>query len=63
MGGWLELFYNPDWTLDPAIFDYKMTVINPDYWKPYLATGWEFPTHPLWSSISAMMSTGRTLHQ
>jgi peptide/nickel transport system substrate-binding protein len=42
MGGWLELFYNPDWTLDPAIFDYKMTVINPDYWKPYLATGWEF---------------------
>ena len=42
MGGWLELFYNPNWTLDPAIFDYKLTVLNPDYWKPFLATGWEF---------------------
>jgi peptide/nickel transport system substrate-binding protein len=41
-GGWLEMFYNPDWTLNPSIFDYKLTVLNPDYWKPFLATSWEF---------------------
>ena len=42
MGGWMEMFYNTDWTLNPSIFDYKLTVIDPDYYKPLMATGWEF---------------------
>jgi len=42
MGGWMELFYNIDWTLSPTIFDYKLTIINPDYYTPHLATSWEF---------------------
>jgi peptide/nickel transport system substrate-binding protein len=42
MGGWLEMFYNIDWTLNPVIFDYKLTIINPDYYTPHLATSWEF---------------------
>ena len=64
MGAWLEMFYTPDWTLDPAIFDYKLTVLNPDYWKPLLGTSWEFsnPTtfvvhlrHDIyWQNISPM---------
>jgi peptide/nickel transport system substrate-binding protein len=42
MGGWLELFYDTDWTLSPAVFDYKLTILNPAYYTPHLATGWEF---------------------
>ena len=42
MGGWLELFYDTDWTLNPSIFDYKLTILNPNYYTPHLATGWEF---------------------
>ncbi len=64
MGAWLEMFYNPDWTLNPAIFDYKLTVLDPDYWQPFLATSWSFssPTtlvvnlrHDIyWQNISPM---------
>ena len=43
MGGWLKLFYDTDWTLNPSIFDYKLTICNPNYYTPHPATGWEFP--------------------
>ena len=64
MGGWLELFYDTDWTLNPTIFDYKLTILNPNYYTPHMATGWEFSAArpPLWS-ICDMMSTGRTLRR
>ncbi len=42
MGGWLEMFYDTDWTLSPAVFDYKLTILNPAYYTPHLATTWEF---------------------
>jgi peptide/nickel transport system substrate-binding protein len=42
MGGWMEMFYDTDWTLNPSIFDFKLTIINPDYYTPHMATGWEF---------------------
>jgi peptide/nickel transport system substrate-binding protein len=39
--GWLERLLAEDWTLDPAIFDYKL--ISPHrYLKGHLAESWEF---------------------
>jgi len=42
MGGWLEMFYDTDWTLNPSIFDYKLTILDPNYYRPHMATSWEF---------------------
>lgn len=39
--GWLERLHAEDWTLDPAVFDYKL--ISPhQYLKGSLAESWEF---------------------
>ena len=39
--GWLERLHAEDWTLDPAVFDYKL--ISPhQYLKGNLAESWEF---------------------
>ncbi|MGP8080608.1 MAG: ABC transporter substrate-binding protein [Dehalococcoidales bacterium] len=39
--GWLERLHAEDWTLDPAVFDYKL--ISPhNYLKGNLAESWEF---------------------
>jgi peptide/nickel transport system substrate-binding protein len=42
MGGYMETLFKPDWTLDPAIFDYKMTILDAAYVKGRLALTWEF---------------------
>jgi peptide/nickel transport system substrate-binding protein len=42
MGGWMETLFEPDWTLDPAVFDYKLTILDPKFVKGRLAESWEF---------------------
>jgi hypothetical protein len=60
MGGWMETLFEPDWTLDPAVFDYKLTILDPKFVKGRLAESWEFSDRALWSSTSVRASTGRT---
>ena len=43
MQGWLEKLHADDWTLDPAIFDYKIMFRPPEYVKGSLAESWEMP--------------------
>jgi len=42
MGAWLEILNKHDWTLNPAVFDYKLTILNNDYVLPNLPASWEF---------------------
>jgi peptide/nickel transport system substrate-binding protein len=42
MGGWMETLFEPDWTLNPSVFDYKLTILDPKYVKGRLAESWEF---------------------
>jgi peptide/nickel transport system substrate-binding protein len=42
-GGWMERLICDDWTLDPAIWDYKMAWHPSKYMKGRLAESWEFP--------------------
>ena len=39
---WMEQPTAPDWTLDPAIYDYTNGYTPPNYYVGFLATGWEF---------------------
>ena len=39
---WLEKLHTDDWTLNPAVFDYKMCWRPPQYLKGQLAESWEF---------------------
>jgi peptide/nickel transport system substrate-binding protein len=39
--GWLERLHAEDWTLDPAVFDYKI-VAPSQYLRGHLAESWEF---------------------
>jgi len=41
-GGWLERLVSDDWTLDPAIWDYKLAWHPVKYMKGQLAESWEF---------------------
>ena len=40
--GWLEQLFTVDWTLDPAVFDYKMSYRSNEYVKGNLVETWEF---------------------
>jgi peptide/nickel transport system substrate-binding protein len=40
---WMESMGGPDWTLDPASFDYKIFLRPNQYRKGQLAESWEFP--------------------
>jgi len=42
MTAWLERLVADDWTLDPAVFDYKPLWRPSQYLKGQLAEGWEF---------------------
>ena len=42
MSGWLETLYGDDWTIDPAVFDYKTSFRPNEYLKGCLAESWEF---------------------
>ena len=42
-GGWLERLVSDDWTLDPAIWDFKTPWQPAKYMKGQLAESWEFP--------------------
>jgi peptide/nickel transport system substrate-binding protein len=42
-GGWMERLISDDWTLDPAIWNYKMAWHPSKYMKGQLAESWEFP--------------------
>jgi len=39
---WLEKLHTDDWTLDPAVFDYKMSFRPNQYVKGHLVKSWEF---------------------
>ena len=47
MTAWMERLVADDWTLDPAIFDYKPALASCQYLKGQLAESWEFtePKH------------------
>ena len=40
---WMEKLHTDDWTLDPAVFDYKTCWRPSQYLKGQLAESWEFP--------------------
>jgi ABC-type transport system substrate-binding protein len=40
---WMERLIADDWTVDPAVFDYKMSFRPAQYAKGLLAESWEFP--------------------
>ena len=40
--GWMEKLVTDDWTMDPAVFDYKAHWRPLQYVKGYLAESWEF---------------------
>jgi len=42
-GGWLERLVADDWTLDPAVWDYRIPWHPVKYLKGQLAESWEFP--------------------
>lgn len=42
MGGYMETLFEPDWTLNPTTFDYKLTILDPSFIKGKLASTWEF---------------------
>jgi ABC-type transport system substrate-binding protein len=42
-GGWLERLVADDWTLDPAVWDYRIPWHPDKYLKGQLAESWEFP--------------------
>jgi len=42
MSGWLETLHGDDWTMDPAVFDYKAAFRPNEYTKGCLAESWEF---------------------
>jgi peptide/nickel transport system substrate-binding protein len=42
MGAYLETLFIPDWTLNPAVFDYKLTILDSKYVKGRIAESWEF---------------------
>ena len=42
-GGWLERLVSDDWTLDPAVWDFKTPWHPAKYMKGQLAESWEFP--------------------
>ena len=41
-GAWMERLVSDDWTVDPTIWDYKITWHPSKYLKGQLAEGWEF---------------------
>jgi peptide/nickel transport system substrate-binding protein len=41
-GGWLERLVSDDWTIDPAICDYKLAWHPSQYMRGQLAESWEF---------------------
>jgi peptide/nickel transport system substrate-binding protein len=41
-GGWMERLVADDWTLDPAVWDYKLAWHPTEYLKGQLAESWEF---------------------
>ena len=42
-GGWMERLVSDDWTLDPAVWDYRTPWHPAKYMKGQLAESWEFP--------------------
>jgi peptide/nickel transport system substrate-binding protein len=42
-GGWMERLVSDDWTLDPAIWDFRTPWHPAKYMKGQLAESWEFP--------------------
>ena len=42
-GGWMERLVSDDWTLDPAVWDYRTPWHPAKYMKVQLAESWEFP--------------------
>jgi peptide/nickel transport system substrate-binding protein len=42
-GAWMERLVSDDWTMDPAIWDYKLAWHPSQYQKGHLAESWEFP--------------------
>ena len=42
-GGWMERLVSDDWTLDPAVWDYKTPWHPAKYMKGQLAESWDFP--------------------
>ena len=43
LSGWMERLTGDDWTLDPAIFDFRISYRPSDYEEGNLASSWEFP--------------------
>ena len=39
---WMEELHSNDWTMNPAVYDYKATYRPSDYVKGFLAKDWEF---------------------
>ncbi len=39
---WMEKLFTDDWTLDPAVYDYKIAFRPEEYVKGQLAESWEF---------------------
>jgi peptide/nickel transport system substrate-binding protein len=39
---WMESLHANDWTLDPAIFNFEIGYLPPDYCTGYVASSWEF---------------------
>ena len=42
-GAWMERLVSDDWTMDPAIWYYKLAWHPSQYQKGHLAESWEFP--------------------
>ena len=40
--GWMEQIFGDDWTLNPNVYDYKLSFRPPDYAGGCLAKSWEF---------------------
>ena len=56
---WLEKLHTDDWTLDPAVFDYKTCWRPSQYLKGQLAESWEFTAPILVSFICVREFTGK----
>ena len=56
--GWLERMQAEDWTLDPAVFDFR--IVSPlQYVKGHLAESWEFIDDSTFVFICVKEFTGR----
>jgi len=57
---WLERLVSDDWTLDPAVFDFKAHWRPAQYMKGQLTESWKCLTPAPMLPICAKASTGRT---